>query len=108
MYPLNSDQPYPINQWYVAAWSHEVNRELFERKILGQSLVMYRTLAGTAVALDNACHTQLLAEAAGTPQPIDEAVAQHTHSQIGGPEGALHAFESLYEGLVEAEPELLE
>ncbi|MDN8613433.1 class II aldolase/adducin family protein [Variovorax ginsengisoli] len=59
------------------------------------------------IALDNACHTQLLAEAAGTPQPIDDAVARHTHQQIGGPEGALHAFESLYEGLVEAEPELL-
>ena len=60
------------------------------------------------IALDNACHTQLLAEAAGTPQPIDDAVARHTHQQIGGPEGALHAFESLYEGLVEAEPELLD
>lgn len=60
------------------------------------------------IALDNACHTQLLAEAAGKPQPIDEATARHTHSQIGGPEGALHAFESLYEGLVEAEPELLD
>jgi hypothetical protein len=35
-------------------------------------------------------------------------VARHTHGQIGGPEGALHAFESLYEGLVEAEPELLD
>ena len=60
------------------------------------------------IALDNACHTQLLAEAAGTPQPINEATARHTHSQIGKPEGALHAFESLYEGLVEAEPELLD
>ena len=60
------------------------------------------------IALDNACHTQLLAEAAGKPQPIDDAVARHTHGQIGGPDGARHAFESLYEGLVEAEPELLE
>lgn len=49
------------------------------------------------VALDNACHTQLLAEAAGTPQPIDDAVARHTHGQIGGSEGALHSFESLFE-----------
>ncbi len=60
------------------------------------------------IALDNACHTQLLAEAAGTPQPIDDATARHTHGQIGGPEGALHAFESLYEGLVADEPELLD
>ena len=60
------------------------------------------------IALDNACHTQLLAEAAGKPQPIDDAVARHTHGQIGGPDGARHAFESLYEGLVESEPELLQ
>lgn len=60
------------------------------------------------IALDNACHTQLLAEAAGAPQPIDDAVARHTHGQIGGSEGALHSFESLFEGLVEAEPELLD
>lgn len=60
------------------------------------------------IALDNACHTQLLAEAAGRPQPIDEATARRTHGQIGGPEGAIHAFQSLYEGLLEAEPELLD
>ena len=50
----------------------------------------------------------MLAEAAGTPQPIDEATARHTHGQIGGPEGAIHSFDSLYQGLVEAEPELLD
>ncbi len=60
------------------------------------------------IALDNACHTQLLAQAAGTPQPIDEATARHTHGQIGGPHGAQHAFESLYEGLVQSEPDLLD
>jgi ribulose-5-phosphate 4-epimerase/fuculose-1-phosphate aldolase len=60
------------------------------------------------IALDNVCHTQLLAESAGQPQPINEATARHTHGQIGGAEGALYAFESLYEALVEAEPELLD
>ncbi|QDX22792.1 class II aldolase/adducin family protein [Pandoraea pnomenusa] len=60
------------------------------------------------IALENAAHTQLLAEAAGSPIPIDDATARYTHSQVGGPEGALHAFESLYEGLVAAEPDLLD
>lgn len=60
------------------------------------------------IALENVAHTQLLAEAAGTPKLIDEATARHTHSQVGGPEGALFAFESLYEGLIEAEPDLLD
>lgn len=39
---------------------------------------------------------------------IDAVTAQHTHSQVGGPEGALHAFESLYAGLVAAEPDVLD
>jgi ribulose-5-phosphate 4-epimerase/fuculose-1-phosphate aldolase len=60
------------------------------------------------IALENACHAQLLAEAAGTPQPIPHDVADLTHQQIGRANGARHAFESLYEGLVESEPELLD
>jgi len=60
------------------------------------------------IAFDNVCHTQLLAEAAGTPQLIPHEVAALTHEQIGRPGGALFSFESLYEGLVEAEPELLD
>jgi ribulose-5-phosphate 4-epimerase/fuculose-1-phosphate aldolase len=60
------------------------------------------------IAFDNVCNTQLLAEAAGTPQSIPHDVAALTHEQIGRPGGALFSFESLYEGLVEAEPELLD
>ncbi|MGI4861246.1 MAG: class II aldolase/adducin family protein [Janthinobacterium lividum] len=60
------------------------------------------------IALDNACHAQLLAEAAGDPQPIPHDMAALTHGQVGRPGGALFAFESLYEGLVETEPDLLE
>ena len=60
------------------------------------------------IALDNACHAQLLAEAAGTPKRIPHAQAALTHSQISSPNGAAHAFDALWQGLVEAEPELLE
>jgi ribulose-5-phosphate 4-epimerase/fuculose-1-phosphate aldolase len=59
------------------------------------------------IALDNACHTQLLAEAAGTPHPIAHEEAALTHSQISSPEGAARSFDALWQGLVEAEPELL-
>ena len=59
------------------------------------------------IALDNACHTQLLAEAAGTPQPIPHEQAALTHSQISSPSGAAHSFDALWQGLVAAEPELL-
>lgn len=60
------------------------------------------------IALENACHAQLLAEAAGTPQRIPHDIAALTHSQVGRPAGARHAFESLYAGLAEQEPELLD
>jgi ribulose-5-phosphate 4-epimerase/fuculose-1-phosphate aldolase len=59
------------------------------------------------IALDNACQTQLLAEAAGSPRPIPHEQAALTHSQIGKPDGAARAFDALWQGLVEAEPELL-
>lgn len=59
------------------------------------------------IALENACRTQLLAQAAGTPHRISHEQAKLTHAQIGGPDGALHAFDSLWQGLVAAEPELL-
>ena len=59
------------------------------------------------IALDNACHTQLLAEAAGKPQPIPHEQAALTHSQISSPSGAAHAFDSLWQGLIAAEPDLL-
>ena len=59
------------------------------------------------IALDNACHVQLLAEAAGTPVPIDPETAALTHTQVGRPGGAAYAFEALYQGLVETEPEVL-
>ncbi len=60
------------------------------------------------IALENACHTQLLAEAAGEPHLIPHEVAYRTHAQVGRPGGAQYAFESLYEGLLAAEPELLD
>lgn len=60
------------------------------------------------IALEDACHAQLLAEAAGEPQPIPHEQAALTHSQIGRQRGADRAFDSLWQGLVESEPDLLD
>jgi vanillate O-demethylase monooxygenase subunit len=43
------------NHWYVAAWSDEVGRKPLARVILGAYLVLFRTEAGKAVALENRC-----------------------------------------------------
>ncbi|WP_338703182.1 aromatic ring-hydroxylating dioxygenase subunit alpha [Streptomyces sp. Q6] len=43
------------DQWYVAAWSSEVGRELLGRTILGEPIAFYRTEAGEPVALADRC-----------------------------------------------------
>src|SRR5277367_1252971 len=58
-YPLNLPQPYPFEQWWVAAYSGEVGRELTQRKILDRPIVMYRTMSGEPVALAGLCPHRL-------------------------------------------------
>ncbi|MGE5723031.1 MAG: Rieske 2Fe-2S domain-containing protein, partial [Sphingomonadales bacterium] len=51
-----SDGPYLLNAWYVAALASEVQgEELFHRKLLGTSVLLYRKTDGTAVAMHNRC-----------------------------------------------------
>ncbi len=47
------------NAWYVAAWDHEIGREMRRRIILNEPVLLYRKGDGTAVALeDRCCHRQ--------------------------------------------------
>lgn len=46
---------FPHNHWWVAARAEDVGRELLERVVLGTPIVLYRTLDGGPVALDNRC-----------------------------------------------------
>ena len=46
---------YLKNAWYVGARSHEVTRVPFQRFMLDEPLVFYRTTAGRAVVLDDRC-----------------------------------------------------
>lgn len=43
------------NQWYVAAYGHEIGRELFGRTILSEPIVFYRAESGEVVALADRC-----------------------------------------------------
>ena len=43
------------NTWYVAAWDHELGRTLLARTLLDTPVVLYRTEAGTPVALEDIC-----------------------------------------------------
>ncbi len=47
--------PFIFDEWYVAGYTDEFARTLRKRKILGRNLVLFRTLAGKPVALDDRC-----------------------------------------------------
>ncbi|MES2262769.1 MAG: aromatic ring-hydroxylating dioxygenase subunit alpha [Pseudomonadota bacterium] len=66
MYPLAENQTYPLNQWYIGAWSHEVSRTLTDRTILGEPVVFYRTEAGEPVAMAGLCPHRLYPLVKGT------------------------------------------
>lgn len=54
--PGVTKENYPKNHWWVAALSSEVKTgELLERRILGKSIILYRTKSGQVVALQNRC-----------------------------------------------------
>ncbi|WP_321821579.1 MULTISPECIES: aromatic ring-hydroxylating dioxygenase subunit alpha [unclassified Burkholderia] len=43
------------NAWYAAAWSEEIGRELFQRKMLNEPVLLYRTEDGCAIAMSDYC-----------------------------------------------------
>ena len=47
--------PFVLNEWYVVAFADEIQRSLLKRTVLGQRLVLFRTLAGAPVAMDDRC-----------------------------------------------------
>ena len=51
----NRETPFVFNEWYVAAFSTDVGRELMPRTLLGKRVLLYRTLAGKPVAMDDRC-----------------------------------------------------
>lgn len=58
--------PLILNEWYAAAFSAEVGRRLLRRKILGRNVVLFRSRAGMAVALDDRCAHRSLPLSLGT------------------------------------------
>jgi len=55
MYPFSQGSFAPRNAWYVVANRAELGRELIGRTVINTPLVLYRTEAGEAVALDGRC-----------------------------------------------------
>jgi ribulose-5-phosphate 4-epimerase/fuculose-1-phosphate aldolase len=60
------------------------------------------------IAMDRSCHAQLLAEAAGTPVPIDHPNAKLTHGQVGSDFAGWFSFQPMFEKIIREEPDLLD
>jgi len=69
--------PFIFNEWYVAAHSKEVGRELLHRTLLGKSVVFFRAKDGTPVALDNRCPHRSYPLSSGTL--VDDTVVCGYH-----------------------------
>ena len=63
--------------------------------------------ASAFVAMDRACQSQLLAEAAGDPIDIPDDVARHTYSMVGSGLAMWFTFQPLYTEIVQEQPDLL-
>ncbi len=51
---------FPLNAWYAVAWDVEVKRDLLPRTVCNRHMVLYRTVGGQPVALEDACWHRLL------------------------------------------------
>lgn len=85
-YPLTTAEPYPRNQWWVAAYADEVGRDILARDILGEPIILYRTLDGAAVAMAGICPHRAFPLAMG--RLIGDVVQCGYHGFQFGTEGA--------------------
>jgi ribulose-5-phosphate 4-epimerase/fuculose-1-phosphate aldolase len=60
------------------------------------------------ITMERTCEVQLLAEAAGTPVPIDPEYAELTASQVGSGLAGWFSFQPLFDKIVHDQPDLLD
>ena len=60
------------------------------------------------VTMERSCQVQLLAEAAGTPVPIDHEMAALTQTQVGSHIAGWFSFQPLYDRITREQPDLFD
>jgi ribulose-5-phosphate 4-epimerase/fuculose-1-phosphate aldolase len=60
------------------------------------------------ITMERTCQAQLMAEAAGTPVPIEAALAKTTRDQVGSAAAGFFSFKPLYDVLVKEQPDFLD
>jgi ribulose-5-phosphate 4-epimerase/fuculose-1-phosphate aldolase len=60
------------------------------------------------ITMERTCQVQLLAEAAGSPKPIDAEMARLTRDQVGSRFACWFSFQPLFDKIVAEQPDLLD
>lgn len=60
------------------------------------------------VTMERSCQAQLMAEAAGTPQPIPAEMARHTSTQVGSHLAGWFSAQPLFDVILADQPDLLD
>ncbi|MCH4091511.1 aromatic ring-hydroxylating dioxygenase subunit alpha [Acetobacter sp.] len=85
-YPfIESRQAYPRNQWYVAAWSHEIGAAPLMRTIAGERIILFRERSGAVRAVSALCpHRQMPLE---TAEIVNDQIICPYHGAAFGSDG---------------------
>src|SRR6266404_4775529 len=63
----STDRPtWMRNAWYVAAFASELGRSILPRKLLGEAIVLFRSVEGAPVAMQDRCPHRLVPLSLGT------------------------------------------
>lgn len=60
------------------------------------------------ITMERSCQAQLMAEAAGTPVLIEDAMAKHTHDQVGSHFAGWFSFQPLFAKITREQPDLFD
>ncbi|WP_405393625.1 Rieske 2Fe-2S domain-containing protein [Microbispora hainanensis] len=75
------------NQWYVAAYGHEVGRKQLGRTILNEPILLYRTEDGRAVAMADRCVHRRFPLSESPSHLVGDRVVCGYHGFTYGPDG---------------------
>ncbi|WP_188195230.1 aromatic ring-hydroxylating dioxygenase subunit alpha [Nonomuraea sp. SYSU D8015] len=77
----------PRDQWYVAAYGHEIGQELFSRTVCGESILFWRTRAGTVTAMSDRCVHRRFPLSESPSRLVDDQVVCGYHGFTYGADG---------------------
>lgn len=82
---VEMDRNYPLNCWWIAAFSKDVEEKLFSTMLLNMPVLLYRRKDGQVVAMEDRCPHRSLPLSLGELK--DDRITCGYHGFVFGPEG---------------------